>query len=74
MTARTMLERLREHTKVPNSQQLAIELGVAPSMVSRVLNGERQNIELNVLRRMADNAGLPIGQLAEWWAEEQPAR
>lgn len=71
MTAPAMLERLREHTKARTDAALALELGIEKSMVCRIKLGERSNFELKLLHRMASNAGLPIGQLAEWWAEGQ---
>lgn len=72
MTARTMLEKLQQHVKAPNREQLAGALGMAPSQVSRALNGLTHVFDLPTLHRAASLSGLPIGQLVEWWAEGQP--
>lgn len=71
MTAPAMLERLREHLGVKNDAELAEAAGMAPSMVSRALRGKRETFDLPTLHRAAVLTGVPIGQLAEWWAEGQ---
>lgn len=72
MTTVTMLEKLRHHVQAENDSRLADALDVDRPLVSKAVNGKTAAFTLPVLHRMALAAGLPIGQLAEWWAEDQP--
>lgn len=72
MTARTMIEKLRQHVSAANDSQLANALDVDRPLISKAVNGKTAGFTLPVLHRMAVAADLPIGQLAEWWAEGRP--
>lgn len=74
MTARTMLLKLRTHTKTKGINDLAEALGWDKGSVSAALNEMRSNTNMQIatLQKFSKNTGITIGQLAEWWAEADP--
>jgi hypothetical protein len=71
MTAQTMLDKLAREIGVRNDNQLAIRIGVHRGDISRIRHqpGRGEGMTLGTLKKASDATGVPIGQLAEWWAE-----
>lgn len=70
MSMRTMLLRLLQETGTTKAAHLSAMTGLTPPEISKMRNGDHAgNMRLETLRRIADNTQIPIGTLAEWWAE-----
>lgn len=72
MSARTLLERLRKHLRARNDADLAMRTGLGRGEVSKIHNGLREEgMRLCTLKTVSEHTGVPIGALAEWWAEPE---
>lgn len=80
MTARTMLRKIKSAINAKNDRQLSMAIGLAPGEVSRIMGDETgrrgEGMMVHTLQKLSTSSGIPIGTLAEWWAEEeqQPPR
>lgn len=73
MTAKSMLDKLARAIGVRNDNQLSHLTGIGRPDISRIRNqpGRGANMTLPTLKRASDSTGVPIGTLAEWWAEPE---
>lgn len=73
MTARTMLDKMSRAAGVRNDNQLSELTGIGRPDISRIRNqpGRGDNMRLPTLKKASEATGIPIGQLAEWWAEPE---
>jgi transcriptional regulator with XRE-family HTH domain len=60
----TMLRELRDDRKL-TQEELAKRAKITRSHLSLLESGHRKNPSLNVLKRLADALGVPVGELLE---------
>lgn len=72
MSARSMLERLRDQLKAKNDSDLAVKTGLDKSEVSKILRGMREDgMRLTTVARISDETGVGFLTLAAWWNEDR---
>ena len=68
-----MLERLRKHVGARSDADLARRTGLSNAEVSRIGSSQRgEHTKLSTIRSISKHTNLPMTQLVDWWAEEQP--
>lgn len=74
MTARSMLDRLAAVIGARSDAELARRANIAASEISRIRRMPERGagMGLSALKNVSDATGVPIGRLAEWWAEPEP--
>lgn len=70
MSALTLFERLRRHTRARSDAALSRATGVAVAVICRVRKGDHAgDFRLSTLRTISRRTGLSVPLLAAWWAE-----
>jgi hypothetical protein len=71
MTARSMLTKLAQEIGARSDYHLSDLTGIGRSDLSRIRSqpGRGEGMTLATLKKASEATGVPIGQLAEWWAE-----
>lgn len=73
MTAQTMLEKLAEELGAQNDGQLSLLINLSASEVCKIRKRPDRGRGMRVasLASISARTGVPIGRLAEWWAESE---
>ena len=69
MTARAMINHLMKVRGVRTHAKLAFDLGMHASLLSKWDTGVRDDIKMSSLIMLSKTSGVPVGLLAELWAE-----